>query len=103
MKIAFWSPTDGNNGVTSNLACISVMFSMMYKYKSLIIENHIQDNRVCNVLKSRINLNHVIEDRNYYYRYTGMESILYNLSRFNDIDTYEVIRIIENVSTNIYG
>ncbi len=103
MKISFWSPTNGHNAVTSNLACISVMFSMMYQHKSIIIENHLQDNKICNLIKPRINLNHVFEDKNYYYRYTGMDSILYSLLRYNDIDNDNLVRMIENASTNIFG
>ena len=107
MKISFWSPSKGNNAVTSNLACISVMFSMMYQYKSVIIENHLQENKVSNILEHRINQNLIFEDTNYHHRYTGMESVLYNLSRYhdkiNDIVNDDVVKMIENVSTNIYG
>ncbi len=107
MKISFWSPSSDKNYVTSNLACISVMFSMMYKYKSLIIENHIQNNMISSVLMPRINQNHVLEDINYYHSHTGIESVLYNLSRYHgknkDSAIDEVISMFESESTNIYG
>lgn len=106
MKISFWSPFKGESCVTSNLACISTMFSMMYHYKSIIIENHLQQNRISHFLQARINKNIIFEDSHYHYRYTGMDSILYQLSMYegnsNETNSRKVKEIIELVSNKIF-
>lgn len=46
MKIAFWSNGKENIGVTSNLACISVTVAFTYPYKAVLMENHLQKNKL---------------------------------------------------------
>lgn len=107
MKISFWSPSRHDTAVTSNLACISIMFSNMYPHKSLIIENHLQRNKINDLLHFRINHNYICENKNYHERYIGMNSILYDLSLMHN--TYstrepcveEVVKTLENVTEEI--
>ncbi len=105
MKISFWSPSKGSGTVTCNLACISAMFSMMFRHKCIIIENHFQKNRINHLIQSRINQNILFEDTHYHHRYTGMEKILYKLSmNYDDVDedlNLELVRLIEQVSKDI--
>lgn len=107
MKVAFWSPSPRYNAVTSNLACISVMISMMFNYKSIIFENHLQKNKINHFIQPRINHNIIYEGNQYHNRYTGMDSILYKLSNNNNngneaIDE-EIINMIRNVSKDIFA
>lgn len=46
MKIAFWSNSRGMGGVTSNLACISVMQSLMAGKRAVLFENHFDINNL---------------------------------------------------------
>ena len=85
MKVSFWSPSFNDCAVTSNLACISIMLSNMYPFKSLIIENHLQSNKIKDLFSFKSNYNYVFENRNYYERYIGMNSILYDLSLMHNI------------------
>lgn len=107
MKISFWSPSRHNCAVTSNLVCISIMFSNMYLFKSLIIENHLQRNKINDLINFRTNHNYICENKNYHERYIGMNSILYELSLMqNTYNTRElcggkVVKILENVTEEI--
>src|SRR5690554_2558888 len=105
MKISFWGPSQRNSAVTSNLACISVMISMMFSCKSIIMENHLQKNKTNHFIQPRINNNVISENYQYYNRYTGMDSILYKLSKnsgdFNETINEEIVNIIRGVLNNI--
>lgn len=50
MKIAFWSNSRGMSGVTSNLACISALSSLMSGKKAVLFENHFDVNNLGDVL-----------------------------------------------------
>lgn len=107
MKVSFWSPSCNDCAVTSNLACISILFSNMYPFKSLIIENHLQRNKIKDLIHFKSNYNYVCENKNYYERYTGMNSILYDLSLMHN--TYhkrepcleDLVKMLENVTEEI--
>lgn len=73
MKIAFWTSGQGNSGVTSNLACISIASAMEYSYKSVLIENHYQKNRLGSMLKYqwRTNL-----EKDYQFKKVGIDYII---------------------------
>lgn len=107
MKISFWSPSSHNCAVTSNLACISIMFSNMYPFKSLIIENHLQKNKIKDLINFKTNHNYICENKNYHERYIGMNSILYDLSLMQNLHTIrepcvgKVVKILENVTEEI--
>lgn len=80
MKIAFWSNSRGNSGVTSNLACISVASAMEYSYKAILLENHNQKNNLENVLLyDRANY-YLREEENYQYKQVGINYIMKQLS-----------------------
>lgn len=80
MKIAFWSNTGGNSGVTSNLACISVASAMEYSYKAILIENHCQKNKLENVLRYNRANYHLCEEDNDQIKHVGMNYIMNQLS-----------------------
>lgn len=107
MKVSFWSPIQGSSAVTSNLASISLMISTMYRYKCLIIENHLQKNKINHFIKPRTNKNMIYENSNYYKRYTGMESVLFELSRnsnsLGEPDYQDMEAMIRSTSSNIFG
>lgn len=71
IKIAFWGNARGPCGVTSNLACISVVGSLKYSYKSILIENHVQKNQLEHFLVKQQS-SQVFESSNYVFRSTGM-------------------------------
>jgi hypothetical protein len=76
MKIAFWGIARGSSGVTSNLACISIALAMEYSsYKSILIENHYQKNKLSNILMYQ--RSHYIErEENYQFRHIGLDYII---------------------------
>ncbi len=80
MKIAFWSNAGGNSGVTSNLACISVASAMEYSYKSILIENHYQKNKLENVLRYNRANYHLCEEDNDQIKHIGMNYVMNQLS-----------------------
>lgn len=107
MKVSFWSSSRGDCSVTSNLACISVMFTILYSLKILIIENHLQNNKVESFIRSRSNHNFIFENIYYHDRHTGVNSILYDLSlrhypdSSNKFTAKELVKRLENVSEEI--
>jgi len=80
LKIAFWSNSRGNSGVTSNLACISVASAMEYSHKSILIENHYQKNKLENVLMYNRTNYHLREEANNQFKHVGMDYIINQLS-----------------------
>lgn len=78
MKIAFWSSARGRSGVTSNLACISIATAMKYSYKSLLIENHYQRNKLGNIL--RYQWAGLEREENYHFKHIGIDYIINQFS-----------------------
>ncbi len=102
MKIAFWSSAKGGSGVTSNLACISIASAMEYSYRSILIENHYQKNKLENVLMYH-RASFMEREENYQFRHIGMDYIInqfstgkydfkYDNSRKPDQDSSQVIK-----------
>ena len=50
MKIVFWSPTNGQAGVTSNAMIIASLATLLYKKEYFLAENHFQDYSLRNSL-----------------------------------------------------
>lgn len=65
----------GKNGVTSNLACISVMCNLMRKQKTLVLENHYNLNNLEHALVGRTEPYYVKED-NYFYNQVGLDNLI---------------------------
>ncbi|WMJ87533.1 hypothetical protein [Anaerocolumna sp. MB42-C2] len=83
MKIAFWSSARGSSGVTSNLACISIASAIEYSYKSILIENHYQKNKLGNILRyQRANYSERVE--NYQFGHIGIDYIMNQFSKGKD-------------------
>lgn len=81
MKLAFWSSAKENAGVTSNMACISIVAALGYSYKAILFENHYQKNDIGRMIKyhhadllNSINHSHV--------KVMGIDYIMKNLSFF---------------------
>ncbi len=79
MKIAFWSSARGSSGVTSNLACISIASAMEFSYKSILIENHYQKNKLGNILMYH-RANYIEREENYQFRHIGIDYIINQFS-----------------------
>ena len=74
MKFAFWSNVHGKSGVTSNLACISIMSVLLNRRKSILLENHISINNLEQILNESM-LNEVVREYDLYYR-MGIEQLI---------------------------
>lgn len=74
MKIAFWSNAHGKNGVTSNLACMSVMEVLEQKRKNLLLENHFNINNLETVLNQSMARNKLGEYN--FYNQKGIEHLI---------------------------
>ncbi len=108
MKIAFWSSAMGSSGVTSNLACISIASAMEYSYKSILIENHYQKNKLGNILLYQ-KANYIERVKNYQFS-SGMDYLIdqfstgkYNYESFHSLpetDPYP-FQVIKEASLEI--
>ena len=78
MKIAFWSNARGKCSTSSNLACIGVMNSILYKKEAVIFENHINVSGVSNYLEKKDNTN-FLRERRLYFNNVGMEALIKKL------------------------
>lgn len=74
MKIAFWSNAHGKNGVTSNLACISVMEILGKERKNVLLENHFSINNLETVLNQEMSRNKLNEYN--FYNQKGIEHLI---------------------------
>lgn len=74
MKIAFWSNVHGKNGVTSNLACMSVMEILGKNRKNVLLENHFSINNLETVLNQEMSRNRLNEYN--FYNQKGIEHLI---------------------------
>lgn len=74
MKIAFWSNAHGKNGVTSNLACMSVMEILEQNRKNILLENHFSINNLETVLNHTMSKNRLNEYN--FYNQKGIEHLM---------------------------
>lgn len=85
LKIAFWSNVHGKNGVTSNLACISVMEILEQKRKNLLLENHFNINNLETVLNRSMARNKLNEYN--FYNQKGIEHLIRKLHSGYSVET----------------
>lgn len=74
MKVAFWSNARGTCGVTSNLACVSVISALMGKQKAVLLENHFHLNNLELILNQSLERNLVKEYT--YYSQIGIDHLM---------------------------
>lgn len=75
MKVAFWSNTQGRGGTTSNMACISIVHSIMNQDTSILFENHCSLNGLDNALTSR-RWNSMVMEELYSYGHAGIDGLM---------------------------
>ena len=80
MKIAFWSSVGEKSGVTTNMACIAAMFSVLGNGRSVLLENHYdRENSIGTMLVSPRYRDCFCEEASYFSKY-GIEHLLKGLS-----------------------
>jgi hypothetical protein len=93
LKVAFWSNSKENSGVTSNLACISVASAMEYSYKAVLIENHFQKNKLENALIYNLAHFQLKEEADYHFKHVGMNYLINHLT-----ERKQKLKNIRNIS-----
>lgn len=76
MEVAFWSNIGGKNGVTSNLASVSIMLALEQRCKSILFENHCHMINLERVLIRKKSTDLLKEEENYFYNHLGMDSLI---------------------------
>lgn len=79
MEVAFWSNIGGKNGVTSNLAGVSILLALEKKCKSILFENHCHMMNLERVLIRKKSSSILKEEENYFYNHLGMDSLIKNI------------------------
>ena len=74
MKIAFWSNSRGMSGVTSNLACISALSSLMIGRRAVLFENHFDVNNLGDVFGTEYRGKEILCEASG-YGVSGMENL----------------------------
>jgi len=94
MKIAFWSNCSGRAGTTSNMACISVICSMLNQTKSVLFENHFSLNGLEQAfINERREHQLLLREELSYYDQTGLEGLI---RRIHANHTYE--KVMEDIA-----
>lgn len=102
MKIAFFGNANGGSGVTSNLACISVVSALEYASKAVLIENHNQKNKLENVLRYNMASYHLREEIDYHFKHIGMNYIINQISKKRSSPRDETVsQLIQEASVEI--
>ena len=77
MNIVFWSPVSGHGATTSNMACLSVMSSLMYCYKTIAFQSGYSHNNLNqSFIKNSINEVNTVNEEFSYYVGKGIDGIL---------------------------
>ena len=85
LKVAFWSNTRGTCGVTSNLACISVISALQGKKKAILLENHFHLNNLEGILNQSLERNLVKEYT--YYSQIGIDHLMRRIHSGMEMET----------------
>lgn len=94
MKVAFWSNCKGRAGTTSNMACMSVICTMLKQTKSILFENHFNLNGLEQAfVQQRRTSQYLLREELSYYDQTGLEGLM---RRVHSNHTYE--EVMEDVS-----
>ncbi len=91
MKIAFWSTWRGRNGVTSNLACMSVLSQFIQPKRTILFENHRNINNLGDILISKKSQN-ILKEQKAYKADSGIEYLLKLLKKQEWIDEEQIGR-----------
>lgn len=76
MEVAFWSNIGGKNGVTSNLAGISIMLTLEKRCPSVLFENHCHMMNLERMLIRKRPSGLLKEEENYFYDHMGIDSLI---------------------------
>lgn len=99
MKIAFWSNCSGRAGTTSNMACISVLCSMLNQTKSVLFENHYNLNGLEQAfINQRREHQLLLREELSYYDQTGLEGLI---RRVHSNYTYE--KVMEDIALKFFN
>ncbi len=75
MKIAFWSNSPGKSGVTSNLACMSILSAMYQPSETVLFENHSNITNLGNTFLNK-NSHNILEEEHSYFVENGLGRVL---------------------------
>ena len=97
MKVAFWSNTRGRSCVTSNLACISVLSTLISSdhQRIIVLENHQNILNLGNALFSQNSGQEVRENKNYQIEY-GLSRLLRVIEQGENLSEDIVFRYAEH-------
>lgn len=78
MNVVFWSPLSGHGATTSNMACIAMMSSLMYCYKTISFQsgysyNNLDQSFIGNAAVTQIN---TVNEEFAYYMGKGIDGVL---------------------------
>lgn len=94
MKVAFWSNCKGRAGTTSNMACMSVICTMLKQTKSILFENHFNLNGLEQAfVQQRRKSHYLLREELSYYDQTGLDGLM---RRVHSNHTYQ--EMMEDVS-----
>lgn len=103
MNVVFWSPLSGHGATTSNMACVAIMSSLMYCYKTISFQsgysyNNLDQSFIGNTAVTQIN---TVNEEFAYYMGKGIDGVLSSIymdSFLNDKIADYSVEIIKGLS-----
>lgn len=79
MKIAFWSNSRGQAGVTTNLAIVSILRALQGRGTSIVLENHFNLNNLENIFLNKNYVEGMVCEKENYIFHMGLEYLMRNI------------------------
>lgn len=79
MKIAFWSNSRGQAGVTTNLAVVSILRALRGESSAIVLENHFNLNNLENIFLNKSYVEGMVCDKQNYIFHMGLEYLMRNI------------------------
>ena len=79
MKIAFWSNSRGQAGVTTNLAIVSILRALRGEHPSIVLENHYNLNNLENIFLNKNYVEGMVCEKENYIFHMGLEYLMRNV------------------------
>lgn len=102
MKVAFWESMRRESRRTDNMAAISIMLSILYRKKVILLDNGQESDSFERVFRGIQRFYYVREDSNYIVHIHGMDQILNNLHITTELEPLLTRSAVEVIQDYLY-
>lgn len=102
MNIVFWSPLSGHGATTSNLSCMAIMSSLLYRYKTVAFQSGFSNNYLDQTFLGKSLTNHnLIREELVGYGDKGIDSVMSSIALntyVNEDITDYMVEVVKDVN-----